>query len=98
MFFDETKFYINDGNAEDEIYFAISVPKHLVPRVSEDFKHILSKYRVKSLVYHSASVFKESRPREMLMNELVQLIIQIGFIASVINILKVCLFNQRRIS
>lgn len=77
LFCDETKFYINDGDLEDEIYyFAVSVPVDLVSKIDRDFKIILSKYNVQAAVYHSTNVFKESRTRDKLMNELVQLIIQ----------------------
>lgn len=77
LFCDESKFYINDGDFEDAIYyFAVSVEKKMVPNVSREFKGILAKHKVKSDVYHSTSVFKESRPRIKLMSDLVQIIIQ----------------------
>lgn len=77
LFCDETKFYINDGDLEDVIYyFAVSVEKSMVQKINNDFKMILSKHKVKAPIYHSTTVFKEGRPRTALMDELVQLIIQ----------------------
>ena len=77
LFCDESKFYINDGDFEDAIYyFAVSVEKRKVPDVNREFKAILAKHKVQFDVYHSTTAFKKSRPRPDLMNDLVQLIIQ----------------------
>lgn len=56
LFCDENKFYINDGDLEDEIYyFAVSVPVDLVSKIDRDFKIILSKHNVQAAVYHISS-------------------------------------------
>jgi hypothetical protein len=76
LFCDETKFYTNAGDSEDAIYyFAVAVDKRAVPKIHSDFKRLLVASGVKSSIYHSTSVFKESRPRERLMNDLTQFII-----------------------
>lgn len=77
LFCDESKFYLNDGDFEDAIYyFAVTVEKRMVPNVYQKFNGILVNHKVKSKVYHSTSVFKETRPRKALMNDIVQFIIQ----------------------
>lgn len=77
LFCDESKFYKNDGDFEDAIYyFAVSVEKKIVPSVNREFIAVLKKHRVQSKVYHSTSVFKESRPRVELMNDISEIILK----------------------
>jgi len=77
MFCDETKFSIANSDKEDAIYyFGISVIKEDVARVNQEIKDILQKHKVKSGVYHSTKVFRESRPRPNLMDDLTQVIIR----------------------
>lgn len=76
LFCDETKFYVNDGDFEDAIYYlAVSVDKRKVPDIHREFNAVLAKHKVKVATYHSTTVFKESRPRTALMDDLVQVII-----------------------
>ncbi len=77
IFCDETKFSIANNDKEDAIYyFGISVLKNDVRKVHEQLNNILQRHKVKSDVYHSTKVFRESRPRVNLMNDLTQVIIQ----------------------
>ena len=77
LFCDESKFYINNGDFENAIYyFAVTVEKRKVPYVNREFNATLKKHNVKSKTYHSTSVFKEARPRIDLMDDLTDIIIQ----------------------
>lgn len=77
IFCDETKFGIANNDKEDAIYyFGIAVLKDDVRKVHEQLNDILKRHKVKSDVYHSTKVFRESRPRVNLMNDLTQVIIQ----------------------
>lgn len=76
LFCDESKFYINDGDLEDEIYyFAVSVEKLQVPHVNREINRVVEKHRVKTKVFHSTKIFKETRPRSEFMRDLTQIII-----------------------
>ena len=76
IFCDETKFYIANNDKEDAIYyFGIAVLKNDVRKVHEEIKELLQKHKVKSDIYHSTKVFRESRQRSDLMNDLTQVII-----------------------
>ncbi len=77
IFCDETKFNIANNDKEDAIYyFGIIVLKDNVRKVHEQIKEVLQRHKVKSKIYHSTKVFRESRPRLNLMDDLVQVIIQ----------------------
>lgn len=77
IFCDETKFNIRNNDKEDAIYyFGIAVLKNDVKKIHEQLNSILQKHRVKSDVYHSTNVFRETRPRVNLMNDITQVIIQ----------------------
>jgi hypothetical protein len=77
IFCDETKFSIANSDKEDAIYyFGISVIKKDITKVNQELKEILQKHKVKSEVYHSTKVFRESRPRLNLMDDLTQVVIR----------------------
>ncbi len=76
LFVDETKFYVNNGNNEDAIfYFAIAVDKSTVPSVIRDINEALRKSKFRGKQFHATTVFKEMRPRAQLMNELTDIFI-----------------------
>lgn len=77
IFCDETKFNITNGDKEDAIYyFGISVEKENVSSIDKEIKGVLQKYNVKAEVFHSTKIFRETRPRKNLMNELSNVIIK----------------------
>lgn len=77
IFCDETKFYANDGNVEDEIYyFGISCEKEIVPTIDNSLKEIYLKHRLQTKIFHATTVFKERSPRKALMNDLTELIVK----------------------
>jgi hypothetical protein len=77
LFCDESKFYLNNGDFEDATYyFAVSVPKRSVPHVNTEFQQIMLNNKVQAPVYHSTTVFRESNPREAIMNDITDLIIR----------------------
>lgn len=74
---DESKFYIQNGDIEDAIfYFSVSLPKNLVAVVNNKFRNSLDSSRVKKKVFHATEIFKPKRPRENLIEALTQIIIQ----------------------
>lgn len=77
LFADETKFSLNNGDMEDAIfYFGIAVSKNDIAAVNRDLIEILNAYNYQGEVFHSTSIFKEKRPRESLMNDIVELFIK----------------------
>lgn len=77
IFCDETKFNVANNHKEDAIYyFGIAVLKSEVRKVHEQIQEVLQRHKVKAEVYHSTKVFRESRPRVNLMDDLAQVIIQ----------------------
>ncbi len=73
---DETKFNISNGNIEDATYyFGVSVNKKIIKKIDTEIKEILKKYRVKTEIFHSTNIFRETRPRIDLMNDLCKIII-----------------------
>jgi hypothetical protein len=77
IFCDETKFSIANNDKEDAIYyFGIAVLKNDVRKVHEQINVVLQRHNVKSDIYHSTKVFRESRPRVTLMDDLTQVIIK----------------------
>lgn len=76
LFCDESKFYINNGDFEDAIYyFGVSVEKRKVPDINREINRTIEKHRIQAKVFHSTAVFKETRPRSGFMNDLAQIII-----------------------
>lgn len=76
LFCDESKFYVSNGDFEDAIYyFGIAVKKSTVPKVHREINKAIEIRRIKSEVYHSTSIFKETRPRSEFMKDLTQIII-----------------------
>ncbi len=77
IFCDETKFYVANNDKEDAIYyFGIAVRKNHIRKVNQEIGTVLQNHNVKSEIYHSTKVFRESRPRIKLMNDLAQVIIK----------------------
>ncbi|RZK23314.1 MAG: hypothetical protein EOO43_08595 [Flavobacterium sp.] len=76
IFCDESKFYINNSDPEDAIYyFGITVKRDQVKPIHEQFKALLEKHRVQTSTFHSTTIFKETRPRKPLMSEIADIII-----------------------
>jgi hypothetical protein len=76
LFCDESKFYINNGDAEDAIYyFGIAVDKRKVPSVDREIKEIIKKHKIKTEVFHATTIFKEDRPRSPFMDDFTKIII-----------------------
>ncbi|MVZ62796.1 hypothetical protein [Sphingobacterium humi] len=76
IFCDETKFYKNNGDIEDEIYyFGISCKTELVSVIHKSLNNLYSNYRLQTKVFHATTVFKEKYPRKALMNDLTNLIL-----------------------
>lgn len=72
---DESKFYINNGDFEDSIYyFCVTVPTNKVGFIHREFEGLLKSYRIKSSPFHSTDIFRETRPRERLIAALTELI------------------------
>ncbi|MDR6465941.1 hypothetical protein [Chryseobacterium sediminis] len=77
FFCDETKFSIKNGDIENAIYYlGIAVNKNDVAKIDAQLKAIISKHRIQSSTLHSNKLFKEPKPREKLMTDLVSLIIK----------------------
>lgn len=76
IFCDETKFSIANNDKEDAIYyFGIAVTKKDVKKVHDEIQIVLQKHGVKSDIFHSTKVFRKSRPRPNLMDDLTEVII-----------------------
>jgi hypothetical protein len=76
LFCDESKFYIADGNNEDALfYFCVAINKNKVPKIDKQLKDIIQKHNVQATSFHSTKIFRENRPREELMKEIRDLII-----------------------
>lgn len=77
LFADETKFSLNNGDLEDAIfYFGIAVNKNEIAIINNDLKIILANHRFQGATFHSTSIFKESRPRLPLMDDIADLFIK----------------------
>ncbi len=76
IFCDETKFSIANGGKEDAIYyFGISVEKEFVSKVDREINEILKRNNVKAEIFHSTKIFRETRPRTDLIDDLSNVII-----------------------
>ncbi len=77
IFCDETKFYINNGDAEDAFFYVgIAVPKPIVHLVSQDLKKLFTIDFPLKTHFHSTTIFREKRPRELLMEAITDLLIK----------------------
>jgi hypothetical protein len=77
IFCDETKFYTQNGDAENAIvYLGVAVPKSSISLLTKAFDGLISKHRIKTPTFHSTTIFKERRPRPDLANDLTALFIQ----------------------
>lgn len=77
LFADETKFSLKNGDSEDAIfYFGVAVNKNEIAIINNDLKMILTNQRFQGTTFHSTNIFKESRPRLPLMNDIVDLFIK----------------------
>lgn len=77
LFADETKFSRNNGDVEDAIfYFGIAVNKNEIGIINNDLKIILANHRFRGAAFHSTSIFKESRPRLPLMDDIADLFVK----------------------
>ncbi|HRH48709.1 MAG TPA: hypothetical protein PLP23_08155 [Panacibacter sp.] len=75
IFCDETKFYIDNGDLEDAIYyFGISTPRQQVHLVDKQFKQLLTKHNIQSDIFHATRIFREKRPRIAFMNDICKVI------------------------
>lgn len=76
IFCDEIKFSIANGDKEDATYyFGVCVEKVQVPKVDREIKEVLQRHKVKAEVFHATKIFRETRPRRHLMDELSNVII-----------------------
>ncbi len=77
IFCDETKFDTKNGDVEDAIYyFGVAVPKKKASSTTEQFDQVLNRHRVKASVFHATEIFSEKRPREKVIADLTEIIIQ----------------------
>lgn len=77
LFADETKFSLNNGDVEDAIfYFGIAVNKNEIAIFNNELKLILATHKFPGTTFHSTSIFKESRPRLLLMDDIADLFVK----------------------
>ncbi|WBX72854.1 hypothetical protein PG913_08040 [Tenacibaculum pacificus] len=76
IFCDETKFYLNNNDSEESIYYlGIAIEKNQYLKLKDRLKEILENRRIKAKTLHSTSIFRKKRPRIELMEDLTNLII-----------------------
>lgn len=76
LFCDETKFYINNGDVEDAIYyFGIAISKSDTQNISQKLKDLLLTNRIQASTFHSTRIFRKGKTRRSLMVDLTNLII-----------------------
>jgi len=76
IFCDETKFYKNNGDIEDEIYyFGVVCKKEQVPEINKQLNILYKNHRLQTKVFHATTVFRENKPRKLLIRDLTDLII-----------------------
>jgi hypothetical protein len=76
IFCDETKFYLNNNDSEESIYYlGIAIKKNQVIKIKNNLKEILENRRIKAEILHSTKIFRKNRPRIELMDDLTELII-----------------------
>lgn len=73
---DETKFSLNDGDAEDAIYyFGVAIERSKVSDINRQLEEIKLRYRIKTHTLHASTLFRGDRDRTEIMTALTRLII-----------------------
>jgi hypothetical protein len=98
IFCDETKFYKNNGDLEDEIYyFGVACGKEQVPEINDQLKKLYLKHKLQTKVFHATTIFRETRPRDLLIQDLTDLIIDNKLYCFCYKYFQTRLFNATKI-
>ncbi|MCB9227677.1 MAG: hypothetical protein H6578_10985 [Chitinophagales bacterium] len=98
LFCDETKFHKNNGDLENEIYyFGISCKKEHIQKINYQLNSLYSKHKLQTKIFHSTTIFKEKRPRTLLIQDLTDLIIDNQLICFCYKYLEPRLFDPTKI-
>lgn len=98
FFCDESKFYLNNGDFEDALfYFAIPVHKNEVKTVNDEFDAILKKHRIQSSVFHATRIFRGKKHRPDLIKDITDLIISHGLLCFCFKYPKNAVFEQTKL-